>query len=323
MTVDTRAHVRQVVKDWLAVERGTSLHEIRVTRSAYASSATLLNAHLVLGNGERMRVVYKETAAPPAAGPAFIVDPLREAWMYEWVLPYDGVVDAPRLLASGSAEGGGHWLLMEWSGSVDLGQVGAQQPWCEAAAQAARLHTWGESRVDEIAAGSVVRWDDPELHLLWASRAERARDGLGPLWRHYDVVAERLAAMPKTLVHGDLNAANVLVSTGARTRRIRFIDWETAGIGPGLLDLASLTSGRLPERHRNAMVGAYRANLSASAIGALSDREFDEALSWCRLAQAVRWLGWSPGWSAPAAHAFDWNAEALILARRLGLMGRA
>jgi Ser/Thr protein kinase RdoA (MazF antagonist) len=252
--------------------------------------------------------------------------------MYQSVLASDGVADAPRLLGSGRNPDGGRWLLMEWAGSMDLSQVGARAVWCHAAARLAGLHVWGESRVEALSRGALVRWDDPLLHLQWARRAraslaeyfraQGAVDPLASLWRRYRVVAARLARMPKTLVHGDFNASNILVTRFRGGSRIRIIDWETAGIGPGLLDLASLVSGRVPERRRAAIVAAYRANIACSRIGGLSEREFDEALTWCRLALAVQWIGWSPGWSPPRAHAYDWRAEALTLAQQLGLLDR-
>jgi Ser/Thr protein kinase RdoA (MazF antagonist) len=285
---------------------------------------------MVLEDGERIRVVMKlagpvaELPAARGVKPASMLHAGREAWMYESVLASDGIADAPRLLRSGHAGDGGQWLLLEWAGSVDLGQVGARAVWCEAAARLARMHAWGESRIEILSRGSAVRWDDPSLHLAWARRAcagSASRDLLSALWRRYEVVAERLATMPKTLVHGDLNASNVLVTRVGAATRIRIIDWETAGVGPGLLDLATITSGRLPELHRAAMIDAYRANLDGSRLGSLSAGEFDDALDWCRLATAVRWLGWSPGWSAPAAHAHDWRGETLALAHRLGLLG--
>jgi len=186
------------------------------------------------------------------------------------------------------------------------------------------VHAWGESHADEISGRSLLRWDDPELHMEWARRAATAGgDALGSILRHHRAVSDRLAAMPKTLVHGDFNASNVLVSRSRGATRIRIIDWETAGIGPGLLDLASITSGRLPARHRAEMVAAYRKNLGAGAVGALPQSEFDDALCWCRLALAVRWLGWSPGWSPPPAHANDWRAEAEAMASKLALLDRS
>jgi hypothetical protein len=309
------ADVRAVVREWLVAERRPAVDAMRITRSRYASSSTLLNVHCTLTGGERLRLVYKEVAPTPAIAPAFIADPGREAWVYASVLAKDGIADAPQLLAAGVAREGGCWLLMEWAGSVDLGQVGSPTVWAEVAARLARLHEWGAPRLDALSRG--VRWDDPALHMRWAERARSASptpDPLAALWDRYDVVAERIAAMPKTLVHGDFNASNVLVTRSASGPRVRFIDWETAGVGPGLLDLASLTSGRLPERHHSAVVAAYRATLAVD--------DFDEALAWCRLALAVKWLGWSPGWSAPAAHDHDWRAEALGLSIQLGLVGR-
>jgi len=266
--------------------------------------------------------------------PRTIRDRGREAWMYDSVLRFDGIADAPRLLSSGSARNGGQWLLMEWAGSVDLSQVGRRAVWCEAASRLARLHAWGESRVEGLPAGPLVRWDDPLMHMSWARRARRSlaehrrmggggRDPLAPLWRRYRMVADRLAAMPKTLVHGDFNASNILVTPTVVGKRIRVIDWETAGVGPGLIDLASLISGRLPATQPAAMVTAYRAGLEGSELGDLSTKEFDDALCWCRLALAVMWLGWSPGWSPPPAHAHDWHGDALTMARRLGLLARS
>jgi hypothetical protein len=316
MNTRVRGQVEKAVRDWVAAERGTTVDAMRITRSAYASSATILNVHLTLAGGERLRAVYKLGA--PDVKPSFIADPMREGWMYRCVLAADGVAGAPRLLGSGDG-----WLLLEWAGSVDLGQVGSPVVWCEAAARLARLHVWGEAQVDELTRGAAVRWDDPRLQLLWARRARAAapsNEPLAPLWRRYTRVAERLAAMPRTLVHGDFNASNVLVSRTPTGNRIRVIDWETAGVGPGLLDLASLMSGHLSERHRVGVVAAYRANLEGGRLAELSDRDFAEALSWCRLALAVRWLGWAPGWSAPEAHAQDWRGEALLLARELGLL---
>jgi hypothetical protein len=336
--IELRRQVREIVSEWAAMARGTRVERMSVMRSHYASSATLLNVHVKLSGGEGLRVVFKlggpNAQIPAARGvkPEFLCDTEREAWMYESVLPHDGLADAPRLLASGYDGGGARWLLMEWVGNKNLSQVGSRAVWCDAAARLARIHVWGEAHIDLLLRGSLVRWDDQRLHRLWGRRARHAQeafaratgttDPLAPLWRRYHVVADRLAAMPKTLVHGDFNASNILVKQSREMDRIRIVDWETAGVGPALLDLASLTSGRLPDRHRSGMIEAYRASLSGSRVGFLSSSDFNEALSWCRLALAVQWLGWSPGWAPPRAHAYDWRGEALKLARQLGMLSR-
>ncbi len=48
----------------------------------------------------------------------------------------------------------------------------------------------------------------------------------------------RLAGLPAVFVHGEFYASNILVSPG----RVCPVDWEMAGIGPGVLDLAALAT---------------------------------------------------------------------------------
>jgi aminoglycoside phosphotransferase (APT) family kinase protein len=54
-----------------------------------------------------------------------------------------------------------------------------------------------------------------------------------------DAIGERLADAEVTLVHGESYPANVLIAG----RDCYLVDWETAGIGCGELDLAALTAG--------------------------------------------------------------------------------
>jgi thiamine kinase-like enzyme len=92
------------------------------------------------------------------------------------------------------------------------------------------------------------------------------------------------------------------------------VDWEQAGIGPGLVDLAALTAGRWGEADRAEIAAAYAATAGS---------DFDVgALEACRLHLALQWLGWSPGWTPPVDHRQDWLEEAVKAAARLGLGGR-
>ena len=94
------------------------------------------------------------------------------------------------------------------------------------------------------------------------------------------------------------------------------MDWELAGWGPGLFDLAALTAGKWSDADRTALARAYHEGLGPSA-GPFA--ELLAALDWCRLHVAVRWVGWAGDWSPPAEHAHDWLAEAAALADKLGL----
>jgi hypothetical protein len=184
---------------------------------------------------------------------------------------------------------------------------------------------------DRFAPGDGV----PDAHLLrydvaafrlWRERAlELApRRGLGPggregitwLTDRYEPVVERLAALPPTFIHGEFYASNVLVGSVDAATRVCPIDWELAAVGPGLLDLAALSTGKWG--------GAERESIALAYADALSDpprsrEEFLEAVDLCRLHIAVQWLGWAGDWRPPRAHRYDWLSEATRLAEELGL----
>jgi thiamine kinase-like enzyme len=96
---------------------------------------------------------------------------------------------------------------------------------------------------------------------------------------------------------------------------VRPVDWELAGVGPGLLDLAAITSGSWDAAERDRIACAYHRALPL----AIRPRRADllDALKHCRLLIAVQWLGWSSDWSAPAEHAHDWLSDAIAIAREL------
>jgi hypothetical protein len=64
--------------------------------------------------------------------------------------------------------------------------------------------------------------------------------GVAPRLRGADTnVVEALANAPRTLIHGELYPQNVLINELGSV----VIDWESAGVGPGVIDLAVLTQG--------------------------------------------------------------------------------
>jgi hypothetical protein len=111
-------------------------------------------------------------------------------------------------------------------------------------------------------------------------------------------------------------ASNVLVQA-AEEPRVCPVDWEMAAVGPALADVAALTAGNWTPEARESVALAYLDALPAGAGPARA--AFLEALDYCRLQQAVQWLGWSADWTPPREHAQDWLGEALRLAGQLGL----
>jgi len=148
----------------------------------------------------------------------------------------------------------------------------------------------------------LVRYDRSYFE-IWPARAGLRLPG-------YEAVVEHLAGLPSTLVHGELYASNVLVTEG----RICAVDWELAGIGPGVLDVAALTTG-WSEPERSALAEAYRRALENPP----DEDRFAKDLDCASLHLAVQWLGWSSGWQPPPEHAHDWRAELPRLVERVGL----
>ena len=113
--------------------------------------------------------------------------------------------------------------------------------------------------------------------------------------------------MPRTLLHGEFYASNVIVAD----ERVCPIDWEMAARGPGLIDLAALISGKWTEDQKAELANEYQ---SVNDV-----KDFDESLNLCRLHLAVQWLGWAEKWSPPKEHTVDWVAEIRLLIEKLAL----
>jgi thiamine kinase-like enzyme len=133
-------------------------------------------------------------------------------------------------------------------------------------------------------------------------------------------VAEALLAQPRTVLHGEFYASNVLVASDPgptplgqnSAARVAPVDWELAATGTGLSDLAALVSG-WPEEDRAAIAAAYAAE---PGVPAFSRRDLDLA----RLQVAIQWLGWAPPqWEPPEGQRHDWLGEAVALVEDLGL----
>lgn len=88
-------------------------------------------------------------------------------------------------------------------------------------------------------------------------------------------LADSLASASRVVVHGELFTSNALV----HRRRIYFVDWESAAVGAGELDLAALTVGRWPP---DAVAAAERAYVRAR-FGYRPPRQFAETLAAARV----------------------------------------
>ena len=303
---------------------GSGVRSLTRRPHAYRTSFPLEELDVVLEDGRTLPLVCKDLGLDGLQHGAKLAkdpsrhDPRREIEAYR-LLDRAGGLGTPALYGAVSDESlGRHWLFLERVHGVPLWQVGDRAVWEAAAAWLGRFHR------------TFLGVDPgPGTSLLLAHRARsldamgravrqtpgRRRAALARIAGRYGEVVDRLAALPRTLVHGDFHASNVVVDLSADPPRIAPTDWEAAGLGPGLLDLAGLTSGGWSEADRAAMVSAYR---SAASDGEPDD-EFHRDLECSRLHHAVQLLGLPGTWTPPAEHAHDWLGEAVAAAERLGL----
>jgi len=320
--------LRQALGEALARAGAGAPVEIHRGRSEYRSTFPLEDLRVTLADGGRLRLAFKrlqrEQLSPQArlAKPSFLFDSAREPAVYRTVLP-DAPAGPARYLGSVVKHEGEAWLFVEWVDGRELYQVGDRALWVQVARWLGDLHGSLVPDVEHRVGQAHLLEHDAAYYERWISRARRfAADGGGAsdaarfldgLAKRYDEIVQALLALPRTVVHGDFFASNVLVSGAADTVRVAPVDWELAAVGSGLTDLAALISGDWTEAERDEMTAAYA---SRPGVAPFSARELDLA----RLQLAVQCLGWAPAdWVAPEGHRHDWLADAFALAQRLGI----
>lgn len=236
-------------------------------------------------------------------------DPRREPAVYTALLRRAGI--GPECVAAGE-----DWILIERLPAHVLWQVGEPAVWIAVARWLASMHR----RLAQLNTDGVplLRYDTT----LAADRADRAqRCGLPrSVFDAHSRAAQLLDELPATLIHGELYPSNVLVGSleseawvegFANSVDVWPIDWELAGIGSALLDVAALTSG-WPCAHPT-KVAMQRAYFEA-AESTSSWQDWSVTLRAAELCICVQWLGW-PQWEAPPNQRHDWLGEAIDLAR--------
>jgi aminoglycoside phosphotransferase (APT) family kinase protein len=334
----TTAELRGALERALFRRRPDAPQVIEVVRrpSRYATSATLEDVHARLDSGEVLHLMLKDMSKRAllddarATKPRFLYDPRREIETYRTILADGDLGTATCFAAAAEEQTGRYWLLLEKVPGLELYQFG-ELYWRERAAAAlATLHERLASKLDSVGpAVPLLLVHDRRFYALWMRRAQRfvveadggRRAAMTIAWlaaRHESLV-ERLLDLPVGLIHGEFYDSNILVQETASGVRVCPVDWEMAALGPGLTDLAALTSGDGGEKERTAVALAYRSAL-VPRRGWSPDRDaFLRAVDCCRLQLCLQWLGWSRRWAPPPEHARDWLGEAVVLAEKLGI----
>jgi len=129
------------------------------------------------------------------------------------------------------------------------------------------------------------------------------------------LAVDLLAEQPPTLVHNDLAPKNVIADTSTGPGRTCIVDWEMAGVGCGLMDLAHLTYG-LPPREAERMLDLYGEELSGTGLLPAGD-ERRRLLASCQLHGALYRLAHAEVWRLPLERVGEWIADSEELNREV------
>jgi hypothetical protein len=316
-------------------QRSGSVTALRRRPWEYATSTAVELITAVMDDGTECEFVLKHlgpsslSEGARRAKPSFVIDSQREIEVYRTVLAPLEV--GPVLTGFGIAPRRGvYWLLVEYVHGRRLFEVGERECWAAVGRWLGdlqrRFATLDRDRLRREA--RLIEYDR-EWYRVWLQRALRffastdpphsrhGRDALLWLAGRYDKVIERLISMPPTIIHGEFYPSNVLVGATTDDSRVWPVDWEMASEGPGIIDVAALTSGAWLEGDRRAVLTAYVAGLESRGDAVIDD--VAESLDYARIHLAIQWLGWFGRREAPGEHAHDWLAEAVERAEALRL----
>jgi aminoglycoside phosphotransferase (APT) family kinase protein len=250
-------------------------------------------------------------------------------------------MSTPALIA---ADPKGEWLVLE---QVESGRGPGEwsaQDYRRAVQTLAELHERFWNLADDLAA---YQWlarpltADFEIHVYAAAQAMEkmmAADwppeithstpvlgGLAQIISQIETVVQSLRAEPPTLLHGEYVPSNVaLLDDGEPV----VFDWQLAGLGPGVLDLAAFVAGSEWERRplpiaRDELIALYRAEMAQRLNVQWTDDHWallwDSALLWRFTQEMFGWAASAPReeFTARAAAFRDiWLDPALAAAAR-------
>jgi hypothetical protein len=245
-----------------------------------------------LADGSRRQIFCKYAVSSPGSHPALKGGVAHEAAVYRYVLQPLPVSHAHFYGQYRNPSTGETWLFIEFLDRTPRVSATAHANAMELAARwLGNFHRANEGRVADSSLSFLGRYNF-EYYLGWAERTRSYADQLhqrdpwlAKLCKGFGDAASVLLRAPLTVIHGECTPHNVLI----RHKKIYPIDWESAAIAAGEIDLASLTWGWARATVRRCEREYQRARWPQ---GAPSD--FERRLNCARLFWLFRWSG-DPG----------------------------
>lgn len=265
----------------------------------------------VLDSGERREVLCKYSGGIHCRTQSHSRGVEYEADIYRHVLQPSGIATVEFYGSYQDPQTGWTWLVMEHlRKSMTLNRVPRLLE--EAAHWIGAFHAETASMVDRRR-GCLRRLDDA-YYREWAVRTKEhvnlAAEGVVeagfPPEAKLDSCLRRLVEADSCIVHGEYYPANVMVRDG----KIYPVDWESASITAGEIDLAALTEGWPPA----AIFQSKEAYCHSRWPGG-APANFEQTFLAAQVYWHLRWLGGQPGWASSPRVEWRWRELARCLTR--------
>jgi hypothetical protein len=270
------------------------------------------------GRGRILRLFCKHGTGVENTGHGHRGGPPYEAQVYRYLAdasasslpPFRGSYDDPKT--------GGAWIVLDFLHGCQRIHLTCDpgNAMVLAAEWAGQFHTEQSASV-KAAFSAGISCYDRSFYQGWARRTRRfARPQrerfpwLDRLCRRFETLIDELIAAPQTVIHGEYYPKNILLHEG----KIIPVDWESAAIGPGMIDLASLTEGWTRDV-TNRCEQAYRRAYQPGT----AEPDFERRLALARVYLHLRWLGDRADWTSRPSSI--WHFRKLrTLGSRLGIL---
>ena len=296
----------ETLEDGLSRSRGRSVRIRKLEREASRSSTFKTERFRVtLDEGdERLSVYFKDLHPEHQVTDAWALrrtDRLpsaREVQMYQSVLSPERFGTLAYYGSRWEPERGHCWLFIEDGGQRMLQSERDLTPWASACRWVAGFHAATKDVAPEQTAflpvydESYYRRAAEQVGRLIA-RVDAATGAV--LQRgldHFTANIEWLSALPRSVIHGQYFGKNIMLRPEEAEHPVAVIDWETAAVGPGVFDLASISSGKWTADQREAMWLAYAAEYQQATGVPLEWEAFRRELVAVAVFHALEWLVW-------------------------------
>lgn len=192
------------------------------------------------------------------------------------------------------------WLLLEYVDGTPVGYCDLGDAWVPAAEALGRMHGHFARHLDRLRAScDFLIQHDADLYWSTAERALTDVAKIAPrlvarvedLVRRYSpIVTVMMAGRPVTLLHGGCRPSNVLIRVSPDPSRVCILDWEEAGLGAPLFDVAHLVDG-IDSPLLDRLLDAYRRGAAAFGVESPPPEEMKHAVDCFRLHMAFDLLG--------------------------------